>query len=143
MLIMSKPEAGMRSKLVGFLRRSYKLDAYPVENTVAVGMPDVVYGGWAWGWIECKKTQEWPKRASTPVRLDHELLDTQKVWIRKHTKRNGRVHVLVQIGLEFLLLNGMDAVSCLGKDTREQLCARALLHCHGWQELEAKLKEHL
>jgi len=129
----------MRCKVVKILN-GYRLHGMAVENMVGPGTPDVAYIG---GWIECKKTKKWPVRSTTPVRLDHGLLDTQRLWIRKHAKHGGRVFVLIQVALEFLLLDGMVAVSFLGTSTQAELKEHSLLVCRGWKELEARLKEYL
>jgi len=140
---MTKSESTMRSRLVGILKSSYGLDAYPVENVVCPGMPDVVYCGEKWGWIECKKTKDWPKREATPVRLSHELMPSQKLWLRKHEKRGGNALVLVQISNDFVLLDAMSAVSYLGTAPKAELLAMALLHAEGWEHLEEELWEYL
>ncbi len=132
----------MRSRLIVILK-SYGLAAYPVENMVCPGMPDVVYCGEKWGWIECKKTKDWPKREATPVRLSHELMASQKLWLRKHTKRNGIAYVLVQVSQDFILFDAKTAVRFLGSVPRTELLERSLLHAQGWADLEDKLWEHL
>ena len=139
---MAKSESPMRGRVVKTLLK-YGLAAQAVENTVGPGMPDIWYGGELNGWIECKKHADWPKRSDTPVRLSHGLLDTQKLWIRKKSRRGVRVLVLVQIARDFLVLDGLWAVSFLGEVPKAELLANALLHCQGWPELEARLKEQL
>jgi len=132
-------ESTMRTRVVKLLKK-WGLDGQAVENMVGPGMPDIYYIG---GWIETKLTRAWPKRATSVVRLDHGLRSTQKLWIRRHTKRGGKVFVLIQIAKEFLLLDGETAVYSLDECTRSELIELATLHCHGWAELEEHLKAHL
>lgn len=127
----------MRTKVVKILA---PLDAFAVENPCNPGTPDINYIG---GWIECKRTKAWPKRAATAVRLDHKLLPSQKIWLRRRCTNGGIALVLVQIAQEFLLFWGSSAARDLGRVNRETLVARALLHCHGWRDLENKLVEFL
>lgn len=128
---MSGSELTMRRRLVKLLR-DQGLAGDPVENVVGVGMPDVAYAG---GWIECKRLARWPKRASTPVRLHHPLLPSQQRWIKRHAACGGRVHVLIQIDHDFVLLGPDAACTVLGKATREELIASADLYCSGWSAL--------
>ena len=46
------------------------LDPQRVENSCGKGTPDVNYVG---GWLELKQQDNWPKRPTTKVRLDHDL----------------------------------------------------------------------
>lgn len=70
-------ENRLRAAVVKILK---PLNAQPVENIVKVGTPDVEYHG---GWIEVKRTVEWPARATTVVRLDHDLTLEQRIWIKR------------------------------------------------------------
>lgn len=112
----------MRQRLVGMLR---PLDAVSIENSVGPGTPDINYIG---GWIECKWLRSWPKRAETLVRLDHELMPSQKVWLQRRCSRGGVVWVMLQCRREWLLLESLTAVQLLGKATRKELCAAAYHH---------------
>lgn len=127
----------MRTKVCSILA---KWDAQSVENMVGPGMPDIVYIG---GWIETKKTKAFPKRPETPVTLDHEVLETQKVWMARHHRKGGTVHTLTQIGQEFFLHEGEWARQWLGNVDRETLTRDAVLHCKGWTTLTKKLPKYL
>ena len=130
-------ESTMRTRVCKLLK---KLDAQAVENRVGPGMPDICYIG---GWIEAKYTASFPKRADSPVTLTHELLQTQKVWIKRHTRKGGIVRVLVQVSNEFFLLDGLWACENLGEVDRATLTAGADLHCVGWPELALDLPDYL
>ena len=130
-------ESTMRSRVCKILSR---FDAQAVENRVGPGMPDVYTTA---GWIECKRTKAFPKREGTPVKLDHELLDTQRVWLRRHARRGGKAWVLTQIGHDFYLHPGDWAADNLGTATRSMLGEYADLHVVGWASLEEHLTEFL
>lgn len=115
-------ESGARSDLIRLLR---PLDAIAVENTVGVGTPDVQYIG---GWIEMKWLRAWPKRPETPVRLDHPLLPSQKVWIKRRVRAGGTVWVMLRSRREWLLFDGMVAREHLGAATRAELSQLARRH---------------
>lgn len=127
----------MRKRVVGLLR---SLDAQAVENRCGTGMPDIVYIG---GWIETKKTVSFPKRAGTKVTLKHELLESQKVWLRRHARKGGQCWTLTQVANEFFLHGGTWAADFLGEVNRSKLTSDADLHCVGWNELEQELLPYL
>lgn len=123
---MSSGELGLRKEVVQILRC---YDAQPVENVVRVGVPDVECTR---GWIELKKTREWP--TSGVVKLDHDLSKEQKIWLRRRRKLGGACWVLLQIDQDFLLLDGVDAAQFIGVATRPQLESVART-CRGLREL--------
>lgn len=109
-------ERDMRQKLVELLK---PLGAFAVENGGCTpGTPDVACTR---GWIECKATERWPAREDTVVKLDHELSQTQRIWILKWSRRGGRAWVMLNIAGEWLLFDGMEAREHLGRATRQQL----------------------
>ena len=113
------------------------LDAIAVENSAYPGTPDVAYIG---GWIELKEKDDWPKRATTPLRLPH-FTKHQRAWIRRHVHRGGTVFVLLKVGKkEWFLLNGADAADKLGEMTRAEIESTALLVFHDGLDSEALLK---
>lgn len=125
-------ERDMRKQLVKLLR---PLGAFAVENGCThPGTPDVAM---ATGWIECKATNQWPARETTPVRLDHDLTRQQRIWLLKWERVNGRAWVMLNVAGEWLLLEGPSAAEHLGKVTREALCSLAVRH---WDRLP-KTKE--
>ena len=130
---MSGSESRLRGNLVKALQQ---LDAVAVENPCSPGTPDI---NCTLGWIEVKKTKAWPKRSSTPVRLDHPLLPSQRVWIRRRLMRGGHVWVFVQIGRDYLLFSGGYAILGFGEATRHDLLRNSLAHWVGWKTVTERL----
>ena len=116
-------ESNMRKNLCNQLK---KLDAIAVENPCGPGTPDVNFIG---GWCECKWLRAWPKRPGTLVKLDHPLLKSQKVWIRRRIRRGEQAWVMLQWKWEWLLFKGDVACNTLGTSTRAELYAYAY---HVW-----------
>lgn len=113
-------EARMRQAVVAALKGR---DAVAVENPIRPGTPDVNY---IEGWIELKQIPAWPKRADTPVRIDH-FTPQQRVWLHRRCLRGGRAHVLLLVGnKEWLLFQGEDAANHLGKIPKKQLLSLAI-----------------
>jgi len=127
-------ESTLRKKLVALLRT---VNAIAVENRVGPGTPDmciVTLGIW----IEVKRTMKFPVRDGI-VRLDHELLPSQKVWLNRCHRRGGKAYVLTQVANEFFLHDGPWASEFLGKVDRSLLAACSQLHCVGWADLGLRL----
>jgi hypothetical protein len=80
--------------------------AQRVENAVGPGTPDVYYtmNNGAMGWIENKHAHTWPKRKTTPLKLDHFTIQQRK-WIERHGKAGATVYVLLQVRSEYFLLD--------------------------------------
>jgi hypothetical protein len=117
----TKSEGKDRKDVVRALK---SLHAFPVENPVYPGTPDVAFIG---GWIELKKLDEWPKRATTKVRLDHYTIQ-QRAWARIHHHRGGKSFWLLRVQKEWLLLHGAVAAEVVGSLTKEELKGRAILY---------------
>lgn len=106
----------MRKQLVKLLA---PLGAFAVENGGAhPGTPDIAYRD---GWIECKATNQWPAREDTPVKLDHDLTQQQRIWLWKWHRVNGRAFVMLNVAGDWLLFDGPDAAEHLGKVTKAEL----------------------
>lgn len=116
-------EKNQRRKVIKALRR---LDAYPIENTVGVGTPDVNYVG---GWIELKSCDEWPKKPLTPLRIDHFTTD-QRLWLEKRWRAGGACFLLLKVAQDWLLFAGPVAAEFVGHVDKETLFHKAL---HVWQ----------
>lgn len=117
----TKSEGKDRKDVVRSLK---SLHAFPVENPVYPGTPDIAFIG---GWIELKKLDEWPKRETTKVRLDHYTLQ-QRAWARIHHHRGGKSYWLLRVQREWLLLHGAIAAEVVGSLTREELKGRTILY---------------
>jgi hypothetical protein len=102
------------------------LDAVRIENSCGKGVPDVNYVG---GWLELKQQDNWPKRPTTKVRLDHDLTKEQRIWINRREKKGGTVFVLLQVARDYLLLSGGTAATIIGESTEAELREAAL---HVW-----------
>lgn len=107
-------ESGQRSRVVRALR---SLDAVAVENPARPGTPDVNYIG---GWIELKWLRRWPTRADTLVAIDH-YTKQQRAWARRRIRRGGTCWWMLQVGREWLLLDGAVAAAYVGEVNRQQL----------------------
>ena len=111
----------MRKQLVKILA---PLGAFAVENGGAhPGTPDIAL---TLGWIECKATNQWPARTNTPVKLDHELTQEQRIWLIKWARANGKAWVMLNIAGTWLLFDGPTAAQHLGTATKTELCRLAI-----------------
>ena len=117
-------EKTMRGTLVKLLK---SIGAYAVENGGChPGTPDIAT---VLGPIECKATNEWPARAETPVKLDHDLTNAQRIFIMKWVACKGRAWVMLNVNRQWLLFQGMAAVGMLGGNepgTRQELLDTAV-----------------
>jgi len=114
-------ERDMRKQLVRLLA---PLGAYAVENGGChPGTPDIAT---TVGPIECKATNQWPARPDTPVVLDHDLTQNQRIFLIKWDRVNGKAWVMLNIAGEWLLFDGLVAAKHLGKVTRRELYDLAL-----------------
>lgn len=107
--------ATVRQKMLG-------LDPVRVDNPADPGTPDVNY---VEGWIELKQVDEWPKRATTPLRVPH-FTSQQRVWLRRRVMSGGRAFVLIKVARDWILLRGDVAARHLGNVPKEELIAFSL-----------------
>lgn len=98
------------------------LDAMRVENPCLPGTPDIEFIG---GWVELKKLDEWPKRATTPVRLPH-FTPQQRLWLTRRTEKGGLSLLLLQVSREYLLLYGDQAATLIGQANQAELREAAI-----------------
>ena len=86
-----------------------------IETTIGTGTPDVVYKkrNFEGGWIELKVIDEFPKRASTTVQINH-FEPQQRNWLRLYP---GDCWVIVKVMAtqEYFLFEGKDAAKFLGE----------------------------
>jgi hypothetical protein len=108
------------------------LDAVSVENPARPGTPDVNY---VEGWIELKKLRRWPRDPDAVVPCVH-FRTGQRVWIKRRARAGGRVHVLLQVGQDWLLLPGAGAAAELGYVPRARLEEMAVRVWHGGIEMK-------
>ena len=129
-------ESHMRQRVIQGLR---SLDAVSVENPARPGTPDVNY---VEGWIELKQLPRWPRGGPDEiVRVAH-FRPGQRVWIGRRARRGGRVHVLLQVGADWLLLPGEVAARELGRVSRarlEEMAVRVWVGGIDMKELKACL----
>ncbi|RPJ39971.1 MAG: hypothetical protein EHM35_00875 [Planctomycetaceae bacterium] len=126
----------MRQRIVKLLTEA-GLDAGSVENPAGPGTPDVQYVG---GWVELKWIEDWPKRATTPVVIEH-FTPQQKVWaIRRARVDPCGIWLVLEVAKaqQWLLFRGKDVAEIGRSLTRDDLYAlavivtrdpRELLHC--------------
>jgi len=108
-------EQTMRQRVIGILK---ELDAFSVENIVRPGTPDINFIP---GWLELKWLREWPGNADkSPVLIPHFTLQ-QRSFLRQRSRAEGSCWVLLQVGREWILLDGWIAAKWLGKATRKEL----------------------
>jgi len=110
-----------------------------IENGVGLGTPDVVYclrrhakiPQATTGWIELKHVPEWPKRASTPLIIEH-LTREQVNFASRWALAGGNYTCLVQVKNEFLFLDHRAVAELFGRQmTRKTLSAVAGVHMIG------------
>tara|TARA_R110002167_G_C12707228_1_gene655131 strand:- start:29978 stop:30355 length:378 start_codon:yes stop_codon:yes gene_type:complete len=98
------------------------VDGVRVENMLGKGTPDVNYTG---GWIELKQQDKWPVRASTKVKLNHDLSLEQRIWLSRRERKGGTAWVLLQIARDYMLFTGTVASEVIGECTQGELKAAA------------------
>ena len=108
----------MRQKVVAFLKDR---DAVSVENPAYPGTPDVNY---VEGWIELKWDREFPKKDDSVFKIDH-FSPQQRVWLHRRHRKGGKCWLLLQVGKEWFLFDGMTAFEIVGKVCRQELVKRA------------------
>lgn len=129
-------EKALASRVVPLLK---SLDALRVENPCMPGTPDV---NMITCWVELKQQDKWPVRASTPLRLDHDLTPQQRNWLERRIERGGRAYVLMQVARDYILLDGKVAAEIIGEATQAEIKAAAIF-CVSSRELPEVLIEHL
>lgn len=129
-------ESDQRSRVVRALRAQ---GAFAVENPCLPGTPDVSYID---GWIELKWLRGWPKRADSPVTIEH-YTPQQRVFHVEHWRKGGAVHLLLQVRGTWLLFDGPTAARIVGKVPRAELEAAALEHWHSESEMRINLSNAL
>lgn len=111
-------EKTQRQRVVKALK---PFDAWSVENPCRPGTPDVNY---IEGWIELKWLADWPKRATTTVRIEH-FTPQQRVHLARRWEMGGNAYLLLQVAQDWLLFTGDIAARIVGRATRSELEAAA------------------
>lgn len=112
-------EAAVRRTVVQNLKQ---LDAVSVENSVGSGTPDVNYIG---GWLEIKNLHGFPTDPTKVVPVH--LRPSQRAWLTKRRQMGGKAFVLIKVGKEWLLYDGMSAARSLGLVWNEEACRSGAL----------------
>lgn len=112
-------ESALASRVMKILK---PLDGIRIENMCSKGTPDVNYNG---GWIELKQQDAWPKRATTKVRLAHDLSLEQRIWLDRRARKGGTTWVLLQIAQDYMLFAGPIATQVIGESTKAELLEAA------------------
>lgn len=110
---MPKPESRMRRQVLSCLK---PLHGVAVENAVLPGHPDVNYAG---GDIELKRVPA-VRSEDAVVRVPH-FSPQQRVFLTLRKRAGGRAHVLIMVGSEWILLDGLVAAQCLGTTSLRHL----------------------
>lgn len=129
-------EKDFRKQIVQMLK---PLRAFPVENEVYDGVPDVCCVA---GWIELKVAST-PMRPDTPVKIG--LRPAQGVWLKGWRRHGGRAWGLLLLDDEYILLHdGHWVANHYDTATFDQLWEGALMVC-GWASpiVPLALQEHL
>lgn len=79
--------------------------AHRVENGINSGTPDVelCYRGTT-AWIELKYLPAYPKRATTPIRVDH-LTSEQITWLQRRVAAGGNGWLFVRVVDDYYLFH--------------------------------------
>lgn len=97
-------------------------DPVRIESPITSGIPDV---NCTLAWVELKYKSGWPKRATTPLRVDH-FTPEQRAWLTRRCRAGGSAYLLLKVGdSEWLLFWGETAARVLGVSTREELYKHA------------------
>lgn len=131
------------SSLWNYLRKNMRGHGHwiRIENSVELGTPDV--NGCMDGeeiWIELKALKDWPKRASTQVKIKHYTKE-QKQWILDRHHAGGNAFLFARVAREYFLFKP-GAAQFVDKMTREQWHEYAHMHSINrvdWDEFRRKL----
>jgi hypothetical protein len=109
-------EGTMRSQVVRALR---PLHAFPVENSILPGTPDVNY---IHGWIELKYLKRWPANTDAIIKIPH-YTPPQKIFAQQRVRAGGTCWFLLCVERDWILLDGVAAANLINRSTRDQLVA--------------------
>ncbi len=110
----------LRTKLKGYW------EPVRIENLVGIGTPDVYYTltNGTMGWLELKHVDNWPKRQSTVIKIDH-FTSEQRNWIRRHGQLGANVFLLLRVEKDYLLFDH-EGCEYVGRETRAGLLSKCV-----------------
>ncbi len=116
---MRKPEQKLWDRLSNLMASSWRADR--IENKISQGIPDLYFGisTQLLGWIELKAMPEFPKTATTKVKLPH-YTAWQANWHWTRRDFGTRSWIMVQVGDELFTFPARLALALLeGMNTKE------------------------
>ena len=114
-------------------------DPKRVETPASDGFPDVSH---IHGLVELKYIRHWPKRASTPLRVEH-YSQQQRVFHKRRCKAGGLCHVLIGVEKEHFLFWGEVAAEHLGHMPRMEMIMRADAHWTDGSTMRKELRDEI
>lgn len=92
-----------------------------IENALATpGLPDVSI---APGFVELKWARAWPKKHTTPLRIDH-YTDDQRHWLLRRAAAGGGAWLALKVRSEWFIFCA-DSAQQVGFLTRQELTEQA------------------
>jgi hypothetical protein len=111
------------------------------EDKFASGIADVSFVSYGkHGWMELKKIDKWPVRASTQVRCRHYTAEQRNFLVNKGGP-GGNTWLFVKIERDYLLIHWQQAIK-FGELNKEDTMQLAFAHWYNrvdWEELAAIL----
>lgn len=107
-----------------------------VENALGAGTPDVngCIKGYEF-WAELKGLAKWPRgHESAIINLDHGLLESQKIWIRRRILASGKVWVILGVRGKhpcWFVWDGLSAIANLGHSSIVVMADSASIYAEG------------
>jgi hypothetical protein len=112
------------------------------EDALQKGIADVSYISMLGqhGWIELKQVNEWPKRESTILRIDH-YSDDQRMWLKRKGKSGAFTWLFLKVHRDYMLFDWLQAqyVGKLPKDPLKRAACGLWEGRMDWEELGEKL----
>ena len=94
-----------------------------IENSFGAGIPDINFSH---GWIECKYLKSYPKKETTPVRLDHPYTDDQKRFAEKRERAGGKVWLVVKVSKDWYIFEYPNSL-LVGTITKKEMEDKCLI----------------
>lgn len=118
----------------GFKTVPYHSRLIRIESTVGAGLPDIIYciDKSVTGWIELKYLPSWPKRSSTIIKLRH-FTPVQRLFFKKAADWGDRVHMLLRIEDDIMLLTAQEALYNINFLTKYELTANMTARGRHWK----------